>query len=127
MCKSLGAKKLGLKVARCSGRARHAVPIERTGGADLEGVGARLLEPQTKGEVDCSLAITRLPSRDSAKANGGPRGMHGSAGATLLLTESDFAYVGEPYAVSPDGTIYQPFADESGYMILIHRFEEVQP
>jgi len=45
----------------------------------------------------------------------------------LLLAESDFAYLGAPYAVAPDGRVFQPVADRSGYTIVVYSFEEVLP
>lgn len=54
-------------------------------------------------------------------ASGGP-----SPGVTdaLLLRESLFAEVGDPFVVAPNGAIYQPFPEASGLAILVHRFPD---
>jgi hypothetical protein len=40
----------------------------------------------------------------------------------ILLADSTYAYVGQPYTVGPDGRVYQPMATEAGYSILVHSF-----
>ena len=53
-----------------------------------------------------------------------------AATGILLLSGSSSVYLGQPYVVAPDGRIFQPWASEAGYSILVHsfaRFEEVQP
>jgi hypothetical protein len=46
---------------------------------------------------------------------------------TLALTEGSTVYLGPPYVVAPDGTIYEPRATDDGYQILRHSFDEVAP
>lgn len=108
------------------GAVEHLVSLDGDGNGGLL-VGARLLRPQTRGGVTSCLAITRLASNNPDDSALGPRSINEESEAVLLLDESDFAYLGAPYAVSPDGRIFQPVADESGYTILVHSFEEVRP
>ena len=42
----------------------------------------------------------------------------------LVLADSTYAYVGQPYTVGPDGRVYQPMATEAGYSILVHGFSD---
>ncbi len=52
---------------------------------------------------------------------------------TLTLSDSPFAYLGQPYVVAPDGRIFQPVGSDAGYAILVHSLpvtaatEEVRP
>jgi hypothetical protein len=129
-----------------AGRAiEHLVSVDGDGAGGLI-VGARLLRPESAKGQSASLALTRLASagddgkvsngkRDDVETAGGP--MTGSTSpasdavsGTLFLADSPFAYLGQPYVVAPDGRILQPWADETGYSILIHSFAEaleVQP
>jgi hypothetical protein len=48
----------------------------------------------------------------------------------LTLSDSPFAYLGQPYVVAPDGHIFQPVGSEAGYTIVVYSLpatEEVQP
>ena len=93
------------------GRAvEHLVSVDGDGSGGLV-VGARLLDagPETSGQP--SLWIGRFAPGAAARATG-----------AILLADSSFAYLGQPYVVAPDGRVYQPVADEGGYSIFIHSF-----
>lgn len=89
-------------------------------GGDQRGrviVGARLFghgAPEEKNEP------VFLVGRWGTGAGGAQAGVTD----TLLLRESLFAEVGEPFVVAPDGALYQPFPEASGLAVLIHRFPE---
>lgn len=95
----------------------HLVSVDGDGGEGLV-VGARVLEPAARsaervvGVEPAALLLTRFDSKGSRR---GPAD-------ELILAESNFAYLGQPYVVAPDGRILQPVADESGYSILVHSF-----
>ncbi len=118
-------------------------PIEHLMSVDGDGaggliVGVRLLKPELAGGQKASLALTRLaPSKRGGRADDGSRGsvetVVGSIDTvtdTMLLADSSFAYLGQPYIVAPDGRIFQTWGNEAGYSIVVHCFveaEEVQP
>lgn len=120
---TLNAKKTAESTpALAAGRAvEHLVSVDGDGGGGLV-VGARLLDvetavgPSAAGRDRACLLLTRFA------ADG--RGC--DAGDGLLLTESSFAYLGQPYVVAPDGRVFQPVADESGYSILVHSFTNAE-
>jgi hypothetical protein len=121
------AEEAELRPALASGAAvEHLVSVDSDGRGGLL-VGARLVRPQTKGKLTSALAITRLLSQDSGQGEVSPHSIQAKSAAVLLLAECDFAYLGVPYVVAADGRIFQPFADETGYTVLIHTFEEEQP
>ena len=39
---------------------------------------------------------------------------------SITLSDSPFAYLGQPYVVAPDGRIFQPVGSDQGYTIFIH-------
>ena len=44
---------------------------------------------------------------------------------TVALDDTGgIAETGQPYAVGPDGRIYQPRATEEGYVVLVHTFPQ---
>jgi hypothetical protein len=102
----------------------HLVSLDGDGHGGLL-VGARLVQPQMRGQTACPLAITRV-TQGAATVDGSLRAAQGPEEGVLLLAESGFAYLGQPYAVAPDGRIFQPVGSESGYTILVHIFPEVQ-
>lgn len=115
------------KPALAEGRAiEHLVSVDGDGKGGLL-VGARLVKPMTRGRITSGLAITRLRSTDPAGTDGELHLEQTNADEVLLLAESEYAYLGDPYVVAPDGRVFQPVADASGYTILVHSFEEVQP
>lgn len=79
------------------------------------------LSPGTDGsrEMVAALVVTQVRKGLEPPFRGGP-----TIADSLLLPESQFAEVGEPYIVAPDGSLYQPLADADGYTIRIHRFPE---
>ena len=102
----------------------HLVSIDSDGRGGLL-IGAKLLIPEKRGDAPCALAITRLRADAPGQSQGGAG--RGRPDEVLLLAESDFAFLGSPYVVAPDGRIFQPVADQTGYSILVHSFQEVQP
>jgi hypothetical protein len=119
----------------------HLVSVDGDGNGGVI-VGARLLKPEVSGNRKASLELTRLPSTEGedpvrsggrsrvGPADGASAGVAaGSTGATpdtLWLTDSPFVYLGQPYVVTPDGRIFQPWGSEGGYSILVHSFAEAQ-
>jgi hypothetical protein len=125
--KSLAAKEMtGFSPALASGRTvEHIVSVDGDGRAGLI-VGVRVLDTGPRASDKGSLLLTRMTSTGSGSGGGD----------TLLLAESSFAYLGQPYVVAPDGRVLQPVASEDGYGILVYGFggvetideaEEVQP
>ena len=130
--KSLKAKQTAeLSAVLAPGRAlEHVVSVDGDGSGGLL-VGARLLDTDAKGAGRPSLIISRLSSSAAAIANqSAGTAAAGTAGDSLLLADSPFAYLGQPYVVAPDGRVFQPVADPNGYSILVHTFAgpaEVKP
>ncbi|MHB0980017.1 MAG: hypothetical protein ACYC5Q_08125 [Thermoleophilia bacterium] len=87
----------------------HLVSLD----ADADGrvvLGMRLRDlPAGQRGVPGSLLLTRL----------------GDAGGLLLLSESLYAYLGQPYIVGGEGRVYAPVADPDGYRMVVHGFPEV--
>ena len=94
----------------------HLVSVDETprlNGTDLL-VGARLLgRSDDRAGDEPSLLVARIPGDGSTRP-----------AQALLLKESDFAYVGQPYVAAPDGRIYQPLPTPAGYSILVHTLPE---
>jgi hypothetical protein len=97
------------------------------------------IDPGTQGPVDHLVSLDadadgrlvlgmRLHDR-SAGQHGVPGSLLltrlGDAGDPLLLSESLYAYLGQPYIVGGDGRVYAPVADPDGYRIAVHGFPEV--
>ena len=104
----------------------HLLSVDGDGEGGLL-VGAKLVHPMTAGQVTSVLAITRLRSADPQGTTNELQLAQTANDEVLLLAESDYASLGDPYVVAPDGRIFQPVADASGYTILVHSFAEVQP
>ena len=112
----------------------HLVSIDGDGTGGLI-VGARLVADGRRDGGQAALVLARLAA-DAGPGASDPSTRLPSAGAglnagdELLLADSDFTYLGQPYVVAPDGRVIQPVADETGYRLLVHTFasvEEVQP
>ncbi len=101
----------------------HLVSVDGDGSGGLI-VGARLSEPETCAVGQAYLALTRLASSGAGAADAAS--MHSTAAdsAVLLLAESSFAYLGQPYVVAPDGRVFQPVGSEEGYSIFVRSFSE---
>jgi hypothetical protein len=136
------AQTTDVSLSLASGRAiEHLVSVDGDGGGGII-VGAHLLSTGRRTPGQPSLWLARLaPGAGIGTARTGPAGDRaagpsaagaGSAGVdasgeiaptdTLLLNDSSFAYLGQPYVVAPDGRVYQPVGDSSGYSILVHSF-----
>lgn len=107
----------------------HLVSVDGDGRGGLV-VGARLLAAGSGKTGDAALVVSRFASAfDSAgvnvlsQATAGPDRVEA---ATLLLPECSFAYLGQPYVVAPDGRIFLPVADETGYSLMVHTFADTQ-
>lgn len=123
---SIKINRAGLKAKKMSDSAPPLAPGRKVDylvsvdgdGSDGLIIGARLLDGEpadgtrVPGGGSRCLFLTKFAVDD--------RG-HRPTGS-LLLTESSFAYLGQPYVVAPDGRVFQPVADESGYSILVHSF-----
>ena len=94
----------------------HLVSVDETSrpeGADLL-VGARLVgRSEDRAGTDACLLVARIPGDGSTRN-----------AQALLLKESPFAYVGQPYVAAPDGRLYQPLPTLEGYSILVHTLPE---
>jgi hypothetical protein len=103
-------------------RVEHIVSVDGDGSGGLI-VGARLLKTDSSISEGSSLVLTRLAPTTAPAADSGKDALSaGKADDTLFLTDSSFAYVGQPYVVAPNGCIYQPVADKNGYSIVVHSF-----
>ena len=130
--------------ALARGRAlEHLISIDGDGSGGLI-VGARLVTDDgqdgdgataNSSVEQPALVLTRLAG-DFGRGPSDPSGRAPSAATEtpasdeLLLADSGFTYLGQPYVVAPDGRVLQPVADETGYRLLVHTFasvEEVQP
>ncbi len=104
----------------------HLLSVDDDGHGGLL-VGARLAQPEGKGAGSRSIAITKVGTGQiGSSVDGAPR-VQVPEGFVLLLAESSFAYLGQPYVVAPDGRIFQATGTDQGYTILVHVFGEVQP
>lgn len=107
-------------------RVEHLVSLDSDGQGGLV-IGARLLRQQGDPEDAPSLVVGRLSGSSDQL------GVAGVMTDTLMLSDSPFAYLGQPYVVAPDGRIFQPVGSDAGYTILVHSLpvtaiaEEVQP
>jgi hypothetical protein len=102
-------------------------PIEHLVSLDGDGrdgiiVGVRLL--RNVGSESAPLMVSRLSAGyalgvPSAGVSGTP-----TAAPSLLLTDGGIGESGQPYAVGPDGSVYQARATADGYAIRVHTFPE---
>jgi hypothetical protein len=107
-----------------SGRAvEQLVSVDGDGGGGLI-LGARLREPEICAGGPAYLVLTRLAASGAGAADAASMRSTGSDTAILYLTESSFAYLGQPYAVAPDGRVFQPVGTQEGYSIFVHSFSE---
>ena len=107
-------------------KVEHLVSLDGDGKGGLV-IGARLLRQQGDPVDAPSLVVGRLS---------GTSDQLGAATVMtdiLMLSDSPFAYLGQPYVVAPDGRIFQPVGSDAGYTILVQSLpvataaEEVQP
>ena len=87
-------------------------------------IGARLLRSKGDSGDAPSLIVGRLAG-GSDQTDAAP-----VLTDTLALSDSPFAYLGQPYTVAPDGRIFQPVGSKAGYTIVVYSLpgtEEVQP
>jgi hypothetical protein len=96
----------------------HLVSVDTVANPGDLVVGARLLGRPTgssggDGDNQASLIVARIPADGSSRRP-----------AAILLTESAYAYVGQPYVVGPSGDVYQPVASPDGYSIVLHTLPE---
>lgn len=110
----------------------HLVSLDGDGSGGLI-VGARLDLPEDASDDAAShaapLLLTKLQASPKSKGAPGPLSAATaavSAGSSLLLSESCYTYLGQPYVVAPDGRVIQPVADETGYSLLVHGFADSQ-
>jgi hypothetical protein len=103
----------------------HLVSLDGDGKGGLI-IGARLLRQQGDPNDAPSLVVGRL------SGNSDQLGAATVISDILMLSDSPFAYLGQPYVVAPDGRIFQPVGSDAGYTILVHSLpattaEEVRP
>lgn len=114
----------------------HLISADGDGNGGLV-IGARLLNSKP-GSQNSSLLLTRWPGGlsevENLSSHTGEAQTQRSSRArgprALVLTDSTFAYVGQPYVIAPDGRVVQPVAGPDGYSLLVHNFDqdgEVQP
>lgn len=106
----------------------HLVSVDGDGEGGLI-IGAHLLSQGEDRQNAPTLLLTRV-TNGVLQANG--RSICGAEeeADTLLLSDSTFAHLGQPYVVAPDGRVIQPVGDEAGYTLLIHTLpgsKEVRP
>ncbi len=112
----------------------HVVSVDGDGNGGLI-VGARISDRGAGAERRASLVLTRL-----AAGRNGQGGLHApvdvGASDVLLLADSSYAYLGQPYVVTPGGRVLQPIGSDAGYSVFVHSFDragspgrimEVQP
>ena len=87
-------------------------------------VGARLLDDPDQ-TAPAALLLTRFMLGPDGSIS--PATTPDGTSDSLLLLDTSFAYVGQPYTVAPDGRVFQPVATESGYAIFVHTFPGVDP
>jgi hypothetical protein len=99
-------------------------------------VGAHLLSRGSGQAKQPELLLTHLRPAAGAATPGGAKATPGAATSqsadlstsrpvsAILLADSAYAYVGQPYTVGPDGHVFQPVANEAGYSIMVHSFPE---
>ena len=105
-----------------SGRTlEHLVSVDGDARGGLV-IGARMLDEGSAASGRPSLVLTRVGANATltAAASGAVTGP--AASDTLLLVDSPYAYLGQPYVVAPDGRVIQPLADKSGYSLMVYSF-----
>jgi hypothetical protein len=91
----------------------HLVSVDGDGSGGLI-IGARLLRSKSDPSDAPSLIVGRLAA-GADRSNAAPRMTD-----TLTLSDSPFAYLGQPYVVGPDGRIFQPVGTDAGYTIMVY-------
>jgi hypothetical protein len=100
-------------------------------------VGAHILGRSGQTKQPALLVAHLRPTSGAASTTAGAASMVAGSAASqqsafttsrsvsyLVLADSTYAYVGQPYTVGPDGCLYQPMATEAGYSILVHSFAD---
>jgi hypothetical protein len=131
--KSLKGEQTQAVAPKFAGRAIEClVSVDGDGRGGLI-VGARMLRSKGDPKGAPSLVVGRL----AAAADQGGTGP--ALTDTVTLSDSPFAYLGQPYTVAPDGRVLQPVGSDQGYTIFIYTLpgsaasastpgkEEVQP
>jgi hypothetical protein len=90
-------------------------------------IGARLREPERGVTGPAYIALTRVQAHTRGTSNAPAFGGARAEDSVLLLAESPFAYLGQPYVVAPDGRVLQPVGSEAGYSIYVHLFANEGP
>jgi hypothetical protein len=96
----------------------HLVSVDGDGEGGLI-VGAHLLDRGENQQNGPALLLTRV-TNGVLQADDTSLYSTKEEADTLLLSESTFAYLGQPYVVAPDGRVIQPVGDEAGYTLVIH-------
>lgn len=91
----------------------HLVSVDGDGQGGVI-IGARLLRAKGDAGDSPSLIIGRLAA-DAGQTSTSP-----VLADTITLSDSPFAYLGQPLVVAPDGRIFQPVGDSRGYTLFIH-------
>ena len=91
----------------------HLVSVDGDGQGGVI-IGARLLRAKSDPKDAPSLIVGRLAA--GADQTGGTPVLTD----TVTLSDSPFAYLGQPYVVAPDGRILQPVGSEAGYSIVVY-------
>ena len=91
----------------------HLISVDGDGRGGLI-VGARLLRSNSSSKDGPSLIVGRLAA-DADLTDAAP-----VLNDVLTLSDSPFAYLGQPYVVAPDGRIFQPVGSEAGYTIVVY-------
>jgi hypothetical protein len=99
----------------------HLVSVDGDGRGGLV-IGARLLSAGSATSGQPSLVVTRISTSVALAAAASTDLTEPPATDTVLLTDSPFAYLGQPYVVAPDGRVIQPVADETGYSLMVYTF-----
>jgi hypothetical protein len=96
----------------------HLVSVDGDGKGGVI-IGAHLLRGKGDATGGPALIIGRLAAADTAAAP--------LLTDTITLTDSPFAYVGQPYVVAPDGRVLQPVASQQGYSLMVHSLPGLTP
>jgi hypothetical protein len=109
----------GLQAQATSPRLRGGRAIEHLISVDGDGrggviIGARLLRTGSDPSGGPSLIVGRLAA-DAGRSGGSP-----VLTDTLTLSDSSFAYLGQPFVVAPHGNVYQPSGDSRGYTLFVY-------
>jgi hypothetical protein len=100
--------------ALATGKAiEHLVSVDGDGKGGLI-IGARLLRSKADSKDAPSLVVGRLAA-GADQTDAAPM-----LTDTLTLSDSPFAYLGQPYTVAPDGRIFQPVGSAAGYTIVVY-------